>query len=115
MEIEAWFLAEDTHFARLHRDLSADRVASELEFNPRTDDMQLRDRPSRDLADAYFLVQVIYDKSRERVSRTLDCLDFEAVSTTLCAKFPDLEALVGGVVEFLSRDLEGSSGPTSPN
>jgi len=102
METEAWLLAEHTHFARLHPQLSPDLIARELGFDPRNDDMQLREVPSKDLQDAYFLVQLVYDKSQARVERTLDHLDLELICSTPCTKSEDLGRLVKGVEDFFA-------------
>lgn len=79
MEIEAWFLAEYSHFARIHAALTPERVNEELGFDPVNEDTQIRERPSKDLEDIYFLETVIYDKSRARVERTVDSLDFTVI------------------------------------
>jgi hypothetical protein len=103
MEIEAWFLAEHTHLARVHAELSPDVIARELGFDPRNDDVQLREVPSRDLRDAYLLVKLFYDKSRACVERTLECLDLELVCSTLCTKSEDLGRLVQRVEDFFAH------------
>ena len=46
MEIETWFIAEYTHFQRLDSRLTPERIQSQLGFDPRSDDIQLRDRKS---------------------------------------------------------------------
>ena len=46
MEIEAWFMAEHTHFQRIHTALTIDRIKAELTFDPSQDNMELRDHPS---------------------------------------------------------------------
>jgi len=116
METEAGFLAEHTHFARLDARLSPDLIARELGFDPRNDDMQLREVPSRDLQDAYFLVTLLYDKSRACVERTLDRLDLELVCSTLCTKSEDLGRLVQRVEDFFAprgNPSQGAVGETT--
>ncbi len=48
MEIETWFLAEHTHFLHIHPDLTINRIQQNFGFNPSIDDLQIRDRPSKD-------------------------------------------------------------------
>ena len=105
METEAWFLAEHTYFASIHAALTVDRIKTELGFDPSTDDMQLRNHPSGDLDSIYFIEQLVYDKSKANVKRTVNALDFDRVRTEIGAKFTDLQTLVDCVDRFLSPEV----------
>jgi hypothetical protein len=62
MEIEAWFLAEFSHFPRLDSDLTLETIRSNFGFDPSVDDMQLRNHPSQDIHRIYSLVGLEYKK-----------------------------------------------------
>ena len=47
MELEAWFLAEYSHFFHVHPNLTIDRIQHAFGFNLITDDMQLRESLNR--------------------------------------------------------------------
>lgn len=83
MEIEAWFLAEHTHFARLHPNLVPDRILQELGFDPRTDDMEARPRPAGDLQSIYNLEGLTYDKTLSDLTRTINALDIAMIHSEM--------------------------------
>jgi hypothetical protein len=75
MEIEAWFLAEHTHFPRIHESLTCELIQATLGFNPELQDMQDRDEPVSDLNNVYSIAGMRYRKNRQRVERTVNALD----------------------------------------
>jgi hypothetical protein len=102
MEIESWFLSEFTHFARLDSRLTPAVILHHLGFNPKTDDMQLRAHPASDLNDAYHIVGRAYDKSRKRIQKTIDLLDYAHLYMAMKGRLPDLDALNASLDQFLS-------------
>jgi len=102
MEAEAWFLAEHSHFSRIHASLTIERIQQEFGFDPVNDDMQLRDHPSKDLEDIYFLETINYHKTRQHVERTVNSLDFSIVQNELATRIDDLENLVRLVHTFFA-------------
>ncbi len=103
MEIEAWFLAEHTHFERLHSDLTADRIAAVLGFDPRVDDMAQRGHPAGDLHAAYKLVGLAYTKRRANALRTIGALDFAALYLEVIERMQALKVLVLSIDSFVSK------------
>ena len=103
MEIEAWFLSEHSHFGRLDAGLTLDIIRNNLHFDPSVYDMQLRDNPADDLDTIYRLVGKAYSKRRDRVARTVEALDFATIYLDVATRFPDLQALVDRVDQFLSE------------
>ena len=102
MEIEAWFLAEHTHFQRIDPGLTIPRIIAEMGFDPSTDDMELRDHPAEDLDTIYRLVGQAYTKSRRRVQKTVDALDYAALYLDLISRLGGLMAFVSAIEVFLS-------------
>ncbi len=100
MEIEAWFLAEVTHFPRIHPSITVDAIRSTLGFDPENDDMEKRDNPAQDLADCYAIGGKLYEKAKAK--ETVDTLDFGQVYLRLPAKFDYLSALLASVDSFLA-------------
>jgi len=94
MESEASFLAEHTHFPRILAALTIERIRNELGFDPVNDDTQLRDHPSKDLEDIYFLETVNYHKTREHVERTVNSLDFSMIQNEISMRIDNLGNLV---------------------
>jgi hypothetical protein len=99
MEIESWFLSEHTHFERIHEGLTPVLIQQSLGFDPRNDDMRLRDRPASDLNEAYQLVGKHYHKGQgaQQTVFVLDCAPL-AYSTV----DPDLQSLVSQIERGLT-------------
>jgi len=106
MEIEAWFVAEHTHFGRIHNELTAHRIREEMGFDPAVEDVQSRDHPAEDLHEIYHLVRLAYNKTKTHIQRTVNCLDYTAVYLELGQRFDDLQNLMDRVDQFLSDDQQ---------
>jgi hypothetical protein len=101
MEIEAWFLAEHTHFERIDTRLTVALIKSSLGFDPSCDDMELRDQPASDLDAVYRLVGRRYSKRRSVVQRTVDVLDFARLYLELPSRYAPLRQLATCLEGFL--------------
>jgi hypothetical protein len=99
MELEAWFLAECSHFPRIDPAITIATIRSSLGFDPEHEDMQLRPEPAEDLTRCYALGGKKYDKYN--ASQTVEALSFEEIYLNLAVKFPSLARLVGVIEEFL--------------
>ena len=102
MEIEAWFLAEHTHFPRIHPRLSASRIAAMHGFDPSVDDMQLRPNPALDIHNAYSLEGLAYQKKGSQIQRTVETLDYADMYLEHKTKFPDFAVFMRVVDQFFS-------------
>lgn len=102
MEIEAWFLAEHTHFSQIHPKLSASRIAAVHGFDPSVDDMQLRTHPALDLHNAYSLEGLAYKKTGSQILRIVEALDYAAIYLEHKAKFPDFAVFMRVIDQFFS-------------
>ncbi|WP_103668713.1 DUF4276 domain-containing protein [Pseudanabaena sp. BC1403] len=102
MEIEAWFLAEHTHFPRIHPKLAASRIAAMHGFDPSVDDMQLRTHPALDLHNAYSLEGLAYKKTGSQIQRTVEALDYANMYLEHKAKFPDFAVFIRVIDQFFS-------------
>ena len=102
MEVEAWFLAEYTHFERIDPALTVASISANLGFDPSAGDMEQRPTPARDLHEAYRLVGFEYSKSRANVQRTVGVLDYARLYLDMPTRYPSLETLVSAVDRFLS-------------
>jgi hypothetical protein len=100
MEIEAWFMAEHTHFVAIDTRLTAPFIQANLGFDPSVDDMQQRDQPADDLNSIYKLVGQAYQKRRS--DRTVNAMDFGRVYVDLPPRNPYLQKLVNAIDAFLS-------------
>lgn len=103
MEIEAWFIAEYSHFEKIDPSLTANLIKSKLGFDPRTEDIQQRLHPADDLNMCYRLVGQSYNKNAAVVQKTVSLLDYERIYCELPSRFPDLRVLIGTIDGFLSN------------
>jgi hypothetical protein len=100
MEIEAWFLAEATHFPRIDPAITAAAIKAILGFDPENDDLERRLEPAADLRNCYAIGGKTYSKGR--AEDTINALDFARVYLDLIARFQYLGKLVKIVDNFLS-------------
>ena len=102
MEIEAWFLAETTHFARIAPAITIEAIKTRLGFDPENDDLEQRPAPSDDLRDCYGIGGKQYGKSEAQVQKTINALDYAQIYIEVRKKFRHLERLIHSIEEFLS-------------
>lgn len=103
MEVEAWFLAEHSHFAKIDPAITLDEIRTKLGFDPSTDDLQLRQYPADDLNACYGLGGKAYDKFLSQT--TIDALDYEAIYLEVAERFPHLRKLCDEIESFLAMPV----------
>jgi len=101
MEVEAWFLAETTHFSSIHPLLTNELIRNTLNFNPETDDVESRPHPSEDLNSIYRLAGFAYNKKKTKVQRTIEVLDYSAIYLALIGKVKNLKRFIDQIDSFL--------------
>lgn len=102
MEVEAWFLAEHSHFERVHPNLTVQRINLELGFDPSCQDMQMRPQPASDLHNIYALEGRAYKKNRQQVQRVVNSLDYAMIYLSHPSKFLDVSQLMTAIDNFLT-------------
>ncbi len=100
MEIESWFLAENTHFLRIDSRLTKKRIISELGFFPNDKNVESREIPSDDLAKIYNIVNIHYNKSRKTVQKVIDSLDFKKIVDLHSSEIKNLGGVVSVLIDF---------------
>lgn len=103
-EIEDWFLLEYNHYSHIDTSLVLDatQIAS-LGFNPCVDDLTLRNNAAAaDLKSVYQLVGKTYNKRKDRVERTVECLDYVNLYIEIRKKITDLNELIDKIDNFLT-------------
>lgn len=101
MEIEAWFLAETTHYPRIDAQLTLTRIKNDLNFDPLTEDIEKIQQPSDDLDRIYKIVGKAYKKDKLRVQRTVDALDYAELYLRLNTKLTSLADFLEGINIFM--------------
>ena len=100
MEIEAWFLAEGTHFPKIEPAITTATIQANLGFNPDKDNMELRLSPADDLNACYAIGGKAYEKHQADV--TVNILDYAVIYTELRNKIKYLDKLISVIDEFLA-------------
>lgn len=101
-EVEAWFLAENSHFLRINPGLKASLITnSNIGFNPFVDDVTLRKNPASDLNNIYRLVAMGYKKKYKQVQRTVDRLDYTKMYIDVRLQIAELNELLTIIDNFL--------------
>jgi len=101
MEIESWFIAEHTHFLRLHHGLSVDAIRTATGVDP-SGNVEEIDAPADRLDAIYQVVGFRYRKKKTTVQRTLSTLDFAEVYLGLPSRVPSLALLTSAITTFLT-------------
>lgn len=101
MEIEAWFLSEWKHFAKISPSLTPTTIYEKLGFNPQTDDMEERPHPAEDLNQVYQLVGRSYQKRRKQTETIALNLDYEFLYLELVEKVHRLREFVDHINTFM--------------
>ena len=99
MEIEAWFLAEHSHFERYDAALNINAINTLLGFNLLQCDVTTIANPSLELNRIYNLVGRTYDKSKE--NPTIKALDFSFICNGFENRVPQFHELLSSLKEFL--------------
>ncbi|MGC1378181.1 MAG: hypothetical protein WA821_18265 [Anaerolineales bacterium] len=100
MEIEAWFLADSSHFPRIEPSITVAAIKANLGFDPENDDMEQRVFPAKDLDDCYKLGGKSYVKHQAK--DTVDALDYEFIYIELRKKINYLDKLISVIDAFLA-------------
>jgi hypothetical protein len=94
MEIEAWFLAESTHFARIDPAITCAAIQATLGFHPEQDDMSQRPNPTEDLKACYQIGGQTYIKPAIATVAALDMDQFYIETAGRCRFAPKLTATI---------------------
>ena len=102
MEIEAWFLAEATHFPRIHPSLTTDHVKTILGFDPLLEPVESRYNPAKDLDDVYKTAGFAYTKKKKNCVRTVETLDYPSLYLSIKERVQNLKTFINEIEAFLS-------------
>ncbi len=108
METEAWFLGEYRHLRKVSGKLTPEFIEKHLGFNPKTENMEDRDRPAADMKAAYQLVGHDYTKKRDRLNAVIRKLDFNHFTHGLARKMPSLGTFVAALEGFFQEDMKST-------
>lgn len=100
MELEAWFLAEFNHYARIDPGISSDEVHMLIGYHPERDDPSLRDHPTDDLTRCYGIGGKTYTKPE--AARTVEALDYMYIYTDLKDRIPAVKKITDHIDAFLT-------------
>jgi hypothetical protein len=100
MEIEAWFLAEISHYSQIEPSITVNEIKKKLGFDPEHDNLELRPYPADDLNACYAIGGKTYTK--DQAKRTVDALDYDLIYCTISLKFKYLDRLIFYIRSFLS-------------
>jgi len=106
-EVETWFLAEFNHLKFIDEMLNIQFIETRLGFNLCKDDMTLREHPALDLHNIYQLAGKAYmdsngKKQKNRVERTVECLDYGDIYLKISKKIIKLNDLITKINNFLT-------------
>jgi hypothetical protein len=100
MEVEAWFLAEFSHFERIDPAITVAAIGHSLGFDPENGDMSLREAPADDLNACYALAGKKYSKGDDEGA--VKALDYGKVYLELPERIPYLQRFAASLDAFLT-------------
>jgi hypothetical protein len=100
MEIEAWFLAETTHYQRIDPAITLAAIKTTLGFDPENDDMEHRLEPADDLNNCYQIGGKQYVK--HKAQDTINALDYALIYLQFPRKCKYVARLMGCIEKFLA-------------
>jgi hypothetical protein len=103
METEAWFLGEYHHLKKISPRLTPEFIQKHLGFNPRSQNMEERDQPARDMKTVYQLVGHDYTKKKDRLNAVVSKLNFQFFTHDLAARMASLGLFVDGLEQFFNE------------
>lgn len=103
METEAWFLGEYHHLRKISQRLTPEFIEKQLGFNPKTQNMEERSQPARDMKSVYQLVGHDYTKKKDRLNSVVSKLDFRFFTHKLAARMSGLGMFVEGLEQFFNE------------
>jgi hypothetical protein len=102
MEVEAWFVAEYTHFERIDATLTPARIASDCGLDVRSLDAESLAHPTETLDTIYRLAGKRYRKQKRKIQRTVKALDYAVVYLDAWSRAPRMKGLIDSIDRFLS-------------
>jgi Domain of unknown function (DUF4276) len=101
-EIEAWFIQEHTHFAKIDAHLDPATFKATFGFDPSLESAEAIPHPAELLHQIYSLAGKAYKKTRAHVERTVDVLDYAALYLDCVDRLPHLKEFISHVDNFLA-------------
>jgi hypothetical protein len=97
-EVEAWFLAESTHFQRVDPSLSLPRIIAEVGVDPSSPTIENEvPHPTNQIKKIYALANKPYRKREAETHRIVSQLDFDEIYTTVRSVSDSLDAFISGL------------------
>ncbi len=100
MELEAWFIAEHTHFIKINSGLTVDIIRHTLGFDPSIDNMELKNQPAVDLNNCYNIVGDNYSKNEASLERTTSAIDYGEIYFNTRTRVNSLNLLLNEIESF---------------
>lgn len=111
MEVEAWFIAECSHFQKIDISLTPQKIKHDFSIDILNDDLQQINNPAEKLHKIYSSVGKKYYlvksknkkiKKKKRIQKTVDSIDYANLYVTVPNKFPYFKELIRQIDTFLS-------------
>lgn len=95
MEVEAWFIAETTHFTRIHPKLTVHRIkCGGYDLNKPCESWS---NPAKTLHEIYKLEKLAYKKKGKHVARTVAALSMEEIAVGVIPNVQSLRDFVDSI------------------
>lgn len=100
MEIEAWFLAEENHYAKIDTKLTLEEIEAQVGFNPSSHNTELIDDAAATLNSIYQIASKSYRKKQASIDVTIDALDYANIYFVVQHRISSLKNLVSEIEDI---------------
>ena len=101
MEIEAWFLAEWHHFAKIAPHLTPEFILQECGLDLKNINVEEIPHPTQDLKEIYWLIGSDYRKSEAQSENIINSLDYDFLYLDLIKTVTQLKKFINEIDNFL--------------
>jgi len=101
-EIEAWFIAENSHFLKINSILTKPYLKQKLPFDIEPNNVENLRHPAKLLNDIYILGGTRYRKNKWIAQITIDCLDYDELYLSVRTQVPSLNEMLSELDHFFS-------------
>jgi hypothetical protein len=100
MEIEAWFIAETSHFSKIHPGLTLENIKKNLSYDLINENIEEIPHPAYALNRIYKIGNRSYNKSKRTVKRTVNAIDYANLYLDVRTRIKSLDEFISELDSF---------------
>ena len=102
MEIESWFIADNSHFEKVDSKLSASFIQGSISLSIKPKDVENIEHPAKSLREIYNLVGKTYTKKKDQIHKITEYFDYAELYLSLPQYIPSLKNFIDELDSFFN-------------